>query len=149
LNDVPDGPASYGSARWTEKDKAVLLNDRYDIWSIDPSTGKATNFTNGLRRREKLIFCYLNADFEQRFIKDKQTQWLRTQNEETKQWGYYRKNIASDKAPEKVIMAPMEYSSLTKAKQGEGFIYAKQSDEPSPDLYVSNRLEKRNEAERH
>ncbi|MBW4888296.1 prolyl oligopeptidase family serine peptidase [Mucilaginibacter sp. HMF5004] len=142
LNDVPDDPGSYGIAGWTEKDKAVLINDRYDIWSIDPATGKAVSFTNGLGRKEKLTFRYLNTDFEQRFIKDKQTVWLRTQSEETKQWGYYRKNIASDKAPEKVIMAANSYSALTKAKQGENFIYTKESYQASPDLYVSADLKK-------
>jgi dipeptidyl aminopeptidase/acylaminoacyl peptidase len=142
LNDVPDDPASYGIAGWTEKDKAVLINDRYDIWSIDPVTGKAVNFTNGLGRKEKLIFRYLNTDFEQKFIKDKQMVWLRTQDEETKQWGYYRKNIASDKAPEKVIMAPTEYSALTKAKQADNFIYTRQSYQQSPDLYVSADMKK-------
>jgi dipeptidyl aminopeptidase/acylaminoacyl peptidase len=142
LNDVPDDPASYGIAGWTANDKAVLINDRYDIWSIDPETGKAVNFTNGLGRKETLTFRYLNTDFEQKFIKDKQTLWLRTQDEETKQWGYYRKNISSEKTPEKVIMAPFEYSVLTKAKQGETFIYTKQSYQVAPDLYVSTDLKK-------
>lgn len=142
LNDTPTDPSAYGISAWTEGDKAVLINDRYDIWSIDPQTGKASNFTSGLGRREKLIFRYLNTDFDQKFIPAKQTIWLRVQNEENKQWGYYRKNINSDKAPEKIVMAPVEYSALTKAKHSDEFIYTKSSYQLSPDLYISSDLKK-------
>ncbi|MEO6522118.1 MAG: prolyl oligopeptidase family serine peptidase [Mucilaginibacter sp.] len=142
LNDKPDDPDAYGVAGWAEDDKAVLINDRYDIWSFDPETGKATNFTNGLGRKEKLIFRYANTNVEQKFIPVKQPVWLRVQNEETKQWGYYRKTIGSDKVPEKMVMAPMEYSVLIKAKQADNLIYTKSSYQHSPDLYVSNNLKK-------
>lgn len=142
LNDVPDEPGPYGVAAWTEGDKAVLINDRYDIWSIDPATGMTVNFTNGIGRKQKITLRYLNTDFEQKFIPAKQMLWLRAQNEENKQWGYYCKAIGSNKAPEKVIMAPMEYSPLVKAKHADNFIYTKSSYEQSPDIYVSANLKK-------
>ena len=53
-NDVPDDPNAYGVAGWTTGDKTVLVYDRYDIWGIDPATGAATNFTNGIGRKNKL-----------------------------------------------------------------------------------------------
>jgi dipeptidyl aminopeptidase/acylaminoacyl peptidase len=142
LNDKPDDPDAYGVAAWAEDDQAVLIYDRYDIWSIDPETGRATNFTNGLGRKEKLIFRYVNINAEQKFIPAKQSVWLRTQNEETKQWGYYRKTMGSDKAPEKMVMAAMEYSALTKAKQADNLIYTKSSYQHSPDVYISTNLKK-------
>jgi len=142
LNDVPDYPSFYGVAGWTEGDKNVLIYDRYDIWSIDPATGKAVNFTNGLGRKEKLIMRYVALDPEQKFISPKQTLWLRTQNDENKQWGYYTKIMGSDRDPQKAIMGPFEYSAIAKAKHSDEYIYTKSSYQLSPDLYLSANLKK-------
>ena len=141
-NDVPDDPSPYGLAGWEKDDRNVLIYDRYDIWSVDPATGKSVNLTNGFGRKNKLIFRYRNTDPEERTIPAKKTLWLLTQNEVDKHWGYYKKqmNMAGD--PEKVIMAPMAYSALQKAKDASLFIYTKSSYEQSPDLYVSADLKK-------
>ncbi|MFD0764970.1 prolyl oligopeptidase family serine peptidase [Mucilaginibacter lutimaris] len=141
-NDVPDDPSPYGIAGWEEGDKRVLIYDRYDIWAIDPATGKATNFTNGMGRRYKLEFRYNANDPEEKFIPSKKTLWMIVQNDENKQWGYYKKALLSDYAPKKMVMAPMGYSALQKAKDDNKFIYTKYSYTQSPDLYVSEDLMK-------
>lgn len=152
-NDVPDDPNAYGVSGWTEGDKAVLIYDRYDIWNVNPETGAAVNFTNGLGRANKLIFRYPFVERERfggggagsddpKFISDKKPLWLLVQNDETKQWGYYKKTLGSTKAPEKVVMGPYNISALQKAKHGEGFIYTKQSYQLSPDVYYSTDLKK-------
>jgi dipeptidyl aminopeptidase/acylaminoacyl peptidase len=136
-NDVPDDPSAYGVSAWEENDKRVLIYDRYDIWAVDPATGKATNFTNGMGRRYKIVFRYNPTDPEEKFIPSKKTLWLIAQNDENKHWGYYKKELASDYAPKKIVMAPMGYSSLQKAKDASIFVYTKYSYTQSPDLYVS------------
>ncbi len=35
LHDTPSMPRSYGYSAWAEGDKAVYINDRYDVWQID------------------------------------------------------------------------------------------------------------------
>ncbi len=40
-NDVPDLPGSYPAYGWLKDDKAFLVSDRYDIWSLDPDAGRA------------------------------------------------------------------------------------------------------------
>ncbi len=40
-NDYPDLPRSPEIAGWLEKDEAVLIYDRYDIWKVDPNGIKA------------------------------------------------------------------------------------------------------------
>ena len=139
-NDVPDDPSAYGIADWEENDKRVLIYDRYDIWAIDPATGKATNFTNGMGRRYKLVFRYNSTDPEEKYIPSKKTLWMIVQNDENKQWGYYKKELNSDYAPTKVVMAPLGYSGLQKAKDANQFIYTKFSYTQSPDLYASTNL---------
>jgi dipeptidyl aminopeptidase/acylaminoacyl peptidase len=142
LNDVPDYAADYGLAGWVQNDKAVLLYDRYDIWSVDPATSVVTNFTNGIGRKNKLIIRYEMTDAEQKFIPAKKLMWLQTQNEVNKQWGYYTKYPESSAVPEKVSMIPMSYGDLLKAKNADTYIYTKASYELPPDLYVSTDLKK-------
>lgn len=141
-NDVPDYPGAYGLAGWEEGDKNVLIYDRYDIWKVSPSTGAATNLTNGMGRKEKLIFRYRIVDPEERALASDKTLWLLTQNEVNKHWGYYKKALNSAANPEKVVMAPYAYGNLDKAKNSDDFIYTKSSYEKSPDLYVSTDLKK-------
>jgi len=142
LNDQPDDPAQYGSVTWTEGDKQIFIYDRYDIWSIDPATGLATNFTNGIGRKQKLIMRYVSTDPEKRYVTPKQTFWMRVQDEETKQWGYYTKVVGTDKEPQKVVMGPFEYSPIGKAKNADSYIYTKASYQLSPDLYTTTNFKK-------
>lgn len=149
-NDVPDDPNAYGLAGWTTGDKAVLIYDRYDIWSIDPATGAAINFTNGFGRKNKLIFRngtfvergFSAASEDEKAIPVNKPYWMLVQNDETKQWGFYKKSFGTANAPELVVMAPFAYSTLQKAKNSDVFIYTKQSYVQSPDLYVSDNLKK-------
>jgi len=139
-NDVPDDPSAYGIAGWEQDDKSILIYDRYDIWSVDPATGEVVNFTNGAGRKNKLIFRYNTATADEKFIPSKKNLWLITQNENNKQWGYYKKQLGAVTPPEKVITAQLGYSSLQKAKNADNFIYTKYSYTQSPDLYVSSDL---------
>ncbi|NCD72165.1 alpha/beta hydrolase family protein [Mucilaginibacter agri] len=150
-NDVPDDPNAYGLAGWTTGDKSVLIYDRYDIWSIDPATGTATNFTNGAGRKSKLIFRMgmavergfnAAASEDEKAIPVNKPFWMLVQNEETKQWGFYKKTIGTTAEPVKVVMAPYAYSPLQKAKNSDVFIYTKQSYVQSPNLYTSADLKK-------
>jgi dipeptidyl aminopeptidase/acylaminoacyl peptidase len=151
-NDVPTDPSPYGISGWTAGDKSVLVYDRYDIWSINPETGAATNFTNGFGRKNKLIFRYpmqgANRRFnaagndEEKYIPTKKPLILVVQNEENKQWGYYKKATGSNKSPEKILMTTYSFSLLQKAKNSDEYIYTKGNYQHSPDLYVSTDLKK-------
>jgi len=139
-NDSPDDPQPYGIAAWTQDDAAVLINDRYDLWKINPATGAATNFTAGLGRREKLIFRYRMPVEKQKFIGPKDELWLLTQYETTKQGGYYRKPIAGTAAPQRAALAPMSYSALAQGKNSPALLYTKASVSQAGDVYVSRDL---------
>ena len=141
-NDSPTDPDPYGLAAWTKNDEAVLLYDRYDIWKVNPQTGLATNFTAGVGRQNKLRFRYRLPVAKQKFIEPKEELLLQVQHETDKTWGYYKKNIASTKAPELVAMGPMAYSNLDRAKNGRSFVYTKSDVRQPADVYVSTDLKK-------
>ncbi|MCX3265209.1 prolyl oligopeptidase family serine peptidase [Pedobacter agri] len=147
-NDVPDLPSAYGVATWTEGDKAVLLNDRYDIWSFSPD-GKSQpkNITAGFGRANQITFRYerveqdnnpFNRMVDNKFVKANELVWLDGFNNVTKENGFYRTNIGAVKAPELVVMAKYKYSNLAKAKNADVFIYDKASYTESPNVYVTS-----------
>ncbi|WP_316803194.1 prolyl oligopeptidase family serine peptidase [Pedobacter nototheniae] len=145
-NDVPDLPGAYGIATWTEDDKAVLINDRYDIWSFSPD-GKSQpkNITNGFGRQNKITFRYERTEQPNRFdrnsadkfVKANELLWLDGFNNATKENGFYRKSAGTVKNPDLVIMSKAKYSNLVKAKDADIYIYDKGSYVESPNVYVT------------
>ena len=138
LNDVPADPSPYGIAGWTEEDKAVLIYDRYDIWSFSPD-GKSSpkNITDGFGRKNNLTFRYEPIDVEERFIPKKGTTYVKAFNNLTKENGFYKKNLYDNKAPELAVMGPFKYSALTKAKEADRYLYDKGNYSKSPDVYTT------------
>ncbi|TCC88431.1 alpha/beta hydrolase family protein [Pedobacter hiemivivus] len=137
-NDVPEDPASYGIAAWTEEDKTVLIYDKYDIWEFSPDGKNAPqNITNGFGRQNKLTFRYEKLNPESKFLDKKATIWLNTFNNTTKEHGWYKKAIGNRNNPELVVMEKMVYTDLVKAKDAERFIFDKGNYENSPNVYVS------------
>ena len=58
-DDHPMMPDPYGVAFWTADDQSVILNDRYDLWCINPTDGKAFRYTQG--REQKRTYRYMNT----------------------------------------------------------------------------------------
>jgi len=145
-NDVPDTPKAYGIATWTEDDKAVLIYDRYDIWSFSPD-GKtpAKNLTNNFGRDNKITLRYERTQQDNRFergadtkfVKTNELLWLNGFNNLTKENGFYRKNAGTVKNPDLVVMGKNKYSNLLKAKDAEVYIFDKGNYVASPDVYVT------------
>lgn len=143
-NDVPDLPSAYGLATWTEGDKAVLINDKYDIWSFSPDGKSAPkNITAGFGRANNITFRYENVRTDRternagKFVKANELVWLSAFNNLTKENGFYRTNVGTSKAPEPVVMAKFKYSGLTKAKDADIYIYDKANYVESPDVYIT------------
>ncbi|MCZ4222648.1 S9 family peptidase [Pedobacter rhodius] len=145
-NDVPDTPKAYGIATWTEDDKAVLIYDRYDIWSFSPD-GKspAKNITNNFGRDNKITLRYERTQQDNRFergadtkfVKANELVWLDGFNNITKENGFYRKNAGTVKNPDLVVMGKTKYSNLLKAKDADVYIFDKGNYVASPDVYVT------------
>ncbi len=139
-NDVPNDPSPYGVAGWMEDDNAVLIYDRYDIWSFSPE-GKSTpkNITNNYGRINKFTFRYRPLDTAQRFI-SKKAIVLSAFNEVTKENGFFSMSAANMKNPTLLVMAPFKYSALVKAKNAERYLYDKGNYIQSPNVYTSTDL---------
>ena len=136
-NDVPADPSSYGLAGWAEKDKAVYIYDRYDIWAFNPDGKSAPkNITNGYGRKNQVTLRYQKLDSEAEFI-NKGTSWLDAFNNVTKENGFFRKDLGNTKDPELVVMAPFKFSDLVKAKDADRLVYEKANYTNSPNVFSS------------
>ncbi|HEY1005911.1 MAG TPA: S9 family peptidase, partial [Sphingobacteriaceae bacterium] len=132
LNDVPDDPSPYGVAGWTEGDQEVLIYDRYDIWSFNPSNGTRMNVTGGAGRRDQITFRYVDFTAERGFrrtsehpINSRKALWLQAFDNRTKMNGWYKKSLKAKGGPELVVMAERSYSRPVMAKYASEFIYTK------------------------
>ncbi len=136
-HDSPSEPRPYGTAGWTDGDKAVLVYDRYDIWEILPDGSKARMITQGIGRKDKLVFRYQRLDRDERTVPDKTPLLLATTDDTTRASGVYRVTLAQNAAPAKVVMLDKLMRISEKAKNADVYVHTEQRFDEFPDLWVS------------
>jgi len=139
LHDSPSLPGGYGDSGWLEDDTAFLINDRFDIWKVDPQNPKgAVNITLSEGRKSNMVFRVENLDREVLSIDPKKSLILSVFNEMTKEAGYYTTMVDEKAAPKKLILTPNRFYGLTKAKNTDEVILRKSTYIDNPDLYLTD-----------
>jgi dipeptidyl aminopeptidase/acylaminoacyl peptidase len=136
---TPDDPSAWGIAGWTKDDRSVLINDRFDIWDVDPTGGRPpVVLTDSLGRREnlQLRMLALGRDEDERFIDTTKPVWLSAFDEDTKASGFYRTRLDGRRPPEKVVMADLRYGAPSKARNAETYLVTKSTFVDFPNLWV-------------
>ncbi len=138
LNDVPDLPGSYPAAGWLKDDKAFLVSDKYDIWSLDPVAGRApVNVTvNG--RSEGIKYRLLDLDTENDYIDPAEKQYLNGTDEVTRNEGFYSLDMRKKEKPLKIMGGEYSLGNPLKAQKGKNLIYTKESFSLFPDYILSD-----------
>ena len=139
----PDDPPAWGIAGWTRDDRSILINDRFDVWELDPTGVKPpVVLTDSLGRREHMTLRIVNLDPDQddRFIDTSKPVYLSAFDEDNKENGYYRTTLNSRRAPEKIIMAPVRFGNPSKAKNADVFMATKSTFIDFPNLYIGPSL---------
>ena len=136
-DDHPDIPPPYGFGSWVKDDKYVLLNDQYDIWQIAPDGSSAKNLTDGVGRKEKVVFRSLRLDPDERFVDPTKPLLLSAESEVTRDSGFYRDKVEGG-MPEKLHWAAKDFSAPTKAKDAEVLLLTASRFDEYPDLLVTN-----------
>ena len=137
-NDTPNYPQAHGLAGWTKDDAALLIYDRYDIWSFDPEGKKApVNLTkNG--RVNKVTYRRINLDREQEFVDLSVPMLMTGFNEVDKSTGIYRARLVSPTNPSLLAGGNYNYDNVMKAKKADKYIYSRENFEVFPDVWVAD-----------
>ena len=135
-DDHPMMPESYGVSFWLRDDNQVVLNDRYDLWLVYPSDGKATRLTQG--REQKRTYRYINTkdSEDEPGVAPGETVYLKVFDEVTKENG-----LAATKAIGKIQnvytwdFGGYTYDGLKVAKNVPVLAYVKGNFQEPMDLY--------------
>lgn len=139
-----------GHCGWLKQDQALLIQDRFDIWQVDPSCRiPAVNITNGIGRKRGIIFCPISKDMWNNRVYDfNEKVLLKAFNVESKESGFFKTSLGRKPHVEELTMQPalfdsslerpLLYSSLVfKAKGADKYLFYKQSETQSLNLYTS------------
>jgi dipeptidyl aminopeptidase/acylaminoacyl peptidase len=138
LNDLPDDPGAHGALGWTAGDSTLLLYDRFDIWSTDPTgTHPATNLTAGSGRNQKLAYRYIQTDPDQRFIPNGSTLLLSVFDRTSKKAGFATLPVDKPGTPRVLRLEPYIFGAMSKARNDSICILTRSNFEECPDLYLS------------
>jgi len=140
---TPSEPGPWGITGWTKDDRSVLINDRFDIWELDPTgTKPPVVLTDSLGRRENMTLRLLNLgrDEDERFIDVTQTAWLSAFDEDTKANGFYRAKLDARRTPERVTMGDLRYGNPSKAEDADVYMVTKGTFVDFPNLHVGPSL---------
>ena len=136
-NDTPNYPSPHGYAGWTKGDAAVLIYDRYDIWSFDPEGKKAPVRLTKDGREKKVTYRYVALDKEKEYIDLKEPMLMTGFNETDKSTGLYRARLASPANPTLLAGGAYNYDHVLKAKKADKYIYTRENFEVFPDVWAA------------
>ena len=134
-DDHPMRPEPYGMAGWTAGDSAVLLYDKYDIWSVTPD-GLAVRQTRG--REKGLTYRYIDTRDreEERFIPD--NIYVSVFDNATKENGVASLALypgKKDKLSNAQQLGGYSYSGFRKARNADVLLFQKGNFRQPMDLY--------------
>ena len=140
LHDSPSDPSPYGLAGWTEKDRNLLIYDRFDIWSVNTAKSEEpVNITNGFGRLNNIRFRYVKTDPEAEFIPAGERMILSAFNNTSKEAGFFSVRPFSKDVPAELILEKAVFTGgVTKAKSSNMLIWRKESVDVSPELFISD-----------
>ncbi len=139
LHDSPSLPGSYGSSGWLADDEAILINDRYDIWKVDPKDpSNPVNITKGIGRQSMLEFRRVILDREEESIDPEADLYLSVFNEDSKDSGFFMGDISGQNEPAEIILTSHAYYPIVKAKESDEVLVRRSTFQDNPNLYLTD-----------
>lgn len=138
--DAAGRPPAYGLAGWTRDGHSVLLYDRYDIWRCRPDGTSCGNLTQGVGRKEHIVFRLVRLPSDApaaRWIDSTQPLLLRAENDDTHATGFFRLSWNGE-APEKLVMEPKNFTPPAKARDADVFVTTASTFRDYPDLLTTD-----------
>ncbi len=137
LDDHPDLPPPYGSAGWTEGDRAFLYYDRNDLFRFEPGSGTTTNLTAGAGRAAGMRFRYVSVDPELDHVPDGEI-LLDGFHLTGKQSGFFQGRSDRAGAPSEIVFGDKRYRVRGKAEGADRWLVSREDFREYPDLWVTD-----------
>ena len=137
-NDTPNYPNPHGYTGWTKDDAAVLIYDRYDIWSFDPEGKKEPVRLTKNGRETKLTYRRIVLDREETFVDLSKSMLMTGFNEVDKSTGIYSARLFKPATPTLLIGGKFNYGNVMKAKDADKYIYTRENYEVYPDVWAAD-----------
>jgi hypothetical protein len=142
-NETDDHPAPagpWGTAGWTKDDSRVVIQDRYDLWEVDPTgVTPPRNITGGLGRRTHTTFRISRTDYFDNSVDFSKPLMLSATDQDDYDTGYWQLQPGS-KSPEKIVMVPKAFRIANKAKGAEQYLVTQSTYREYPDLWIGPSL---------
>jgi dipeptidyl aminopeptidase/acylaminoacyl peptidase len=139
IHDSPSLPSSYGAAGWLEGDASFLINDRFDLWKVDPrNPAAAQNITGGEGRRTQNAFRRERLKMDEVAIDPKEPLILSGFDEVTKKSGFYTANYQGKGLPKELLFSDHLNYGIRKAENSSQLLFRRSTYTESPDLYLSD-----------
>ncbi|MEJ2187036.1 MAG: prolyl oligopeptidase family serine peptidase, partial [Gemmatimonadota bacterium] len=143
--DHPGPKPAWGVEGYTSDGKSVIVDDRYDLWTLPLDGGRATNITGGYgAKNETILRLVRTAPIDSMASRAMRTgrEWdlskpvtLRAFGDFTKKAGFYR--LAKGRLSE-VVYDDAQYDIPEKAAHADRYLFTRQTFTESPDLRVSD-----------
>lgn len=121
----------FGIGGWLKDDKALFVNDEYDVWKVNMDGSKPVRLTNG--KETKTIFRFYKLEFEYPYIDGAKDLYFSANGDLTKESGYYRLTVRNKF--EKLIFDDRSIYGLRKAEKSDYFVFRAEKFSVSPNVY--------------
>ncbi len=135
-DDHPATKPPVGFGGWLKDDKALLVYDEYNTWSVKPDGTDAVKITNG--ELDEIVYRITRVDFEDPFLDDSKPIYFSAYGDKSKNFGFSKWENGKFS---KLVYEPRSISRLTKAKDALTFTWVAQDYHESPSLYVTNNFD--------
>lgn len=141
-DDHPMEKQPYGIMGWAENDEYIFIDDRYDIWAVDPA-GKRPTFclTNGEGRKTNRRYRFQKTDPDWRAVKTGDLMLFNVFDYSTKETGLATLKYEGKAAtPVLKLFEGASFSQIKKAKNADSFSWQRASFEIAPNIWAVNSL---------
>ena len=136
-HDYPDERGGHGLGGWTEGDGAVLLHDKYDVWSFPTDGGPPVNLTGGEGRERRLILRVLEVDREADVLPASGPIHLASFDEADKSFGFFLTHTRQG-GLEALLDREKRFRFLAKADDADRILFTREDYDEFPDLWVGD-----------
>ena len=142
FNEEDDHPMlkdAYGAVDWTEGERDLLVYDRFDLWRIPLSGGKAVNLTRDEGRNNNCVYRYIETRDEDApcYIEDSKRLLLSVFDKTSKKNGIATTSLNGDL--KKLPLEEYTFSKIAKARNTETYTYLKGNFQHPNDVWVAGK----------